>query len=166
MGKERRRGTGHASVGRGGRRMLWRSWLLCVSRGLAVLPSLSPFLLQPLLSLASSHRAFEEGMHLVTHPWKGLGGTWLSSRVDEDLSGSVAPHSVAASRSVCPSLSPSKDVQLLVACHNGDLDRQELGITGWGSWHPQGTAWGSPGTIGAVAGGTLHFLVLCIEEFI
>ena len=116
-----------------------RNWLLCVSRGLAVLPSLSPLLLQPLVSLASSRRSSEEGRHLV--PGKGWGGTWPSSRVAEEPSGLAAPRSPAASRSVCPYLGPSEDGRPRAACHDGDLDptprrREPGGHGGWGSWHP------------------------------
>lgn len=124
-----------------------RSWLLCVSRGLAVLPSLSPLLLQPLVSLASFRQSSEEGRRLVTRPWKGLGGTWLSPKAAEDPFRLAAPCSPAASRSVCPSLSPSEDGRPRAACRDGDLDpaprRRE----------PGGTAAGGAGIPGGRPGG-------------
>lgn len=47
---------------------------MCVSRGLAALPSLSPLLLQLLVSLASSRRSSEEGDSSLKRIFLGRGG--------------------------------------------------------------------------------------------
>lgn len=47
---------------------------MCVSRGLAALPSLSPLLLQLLVSLASSRRSSEEGDSSLKRIFWGRGG--------------------------------------------------------------------------------------------
>lgn len=68
---------------------------MCVSRGLAALPSLSPLLLQLLVSLASSRRSSEEGDSSLKRVFWG-GGSWLSPRADKGPLGSVASRSQPA----------------------------------------------------------------------